>query len=90
MHRKPRLTCVSRARPLSLRLAPARPPSARRSNPLNPLDEWQLAVFYDVQTPQQIRDLTTLSDDDEHTTPSRVPVGTCWAASIRAACARWQ
>ena len=70
----PRLACVSRARPLSLRLVPARPPSARRSNPLNPLDEWQLAVFYDVQTPQQIRDLTTLSDDDEHTTPSRVPV----------------
>ena len=44
------------------------------TNDANPTGEWQLAVFFDVQTPQQVRDLTDLSDDDEATKPSRVPV----------------
>ena len=47
------------------------------TNDANPTGEWQLAVFFDVQTPQQVRELTRLSDDAgnaEATKPSRVPV----------------
>ena len=44
------------------------------ANPANPLDEWQIALYFDIQTPLQIRELTVLSDDDPATTPSRVPV----------------
>jgi len=43
-------------------------------NAANPTAEWQLLVFFDVQTPRQVRELTPLSDDDEASTPSRVPV----------------
>ena len=44
------------------------------SNAANPTGEWQLLVFFDVQTPRQVRELTPLSDDAEATKPSRVPV----------------
>jgi len=44
------------------------------TNSDNPSGEWQLAVFFDVQTPLQVRELTALSDKDVATTPSRVPV----------------
>ena len=40
----------------------------------NPSDEWQLALFFDVQTPTQIRDLAPLSNANPASTPSRVPV----------------
>ena len=44
------------------------------SNAANPSDQWQLSLFFDVQTPQQMRDLSSLSDATESTRPSRVPV----------------
>jgi len=44
------------------------------SNPANLLDEWQIALYFDVQTPKQIRELTHLSDASPATTPSRVPI----------------
>jgi len=41
------------------------------SHPDNPLNEWQVAAFFDIQTPQQVRDLTKLGGKEQ---PSRSPI----------------